>query len=164
MRTVETVYQRMIEYYRGDSHQIQHFAKVHTYSRLIGTLEGLDEETMITLEMAALVHDVGIKAGMEKYGRGNGKIQEELGPAIAEEMLTELGVDPERVARISYLVGHHHTYTDVEGMDYRILLEADFLVNLHEEKEPMEGIKKAYDEIFRTEAGKQIVKTMFDFE
>ncbi|MBQ8589605.1 MAG: HD domain-containing protein [Firmicutes bacterium] len=163
MRNIETVYQRMIEYYRGDSHQIQHFAKVHTYSRLIGTLEGLDEETMITLEMAALVHDVGIKAGMEKYGRGNGKIQEELGPAIAEAMLTELGVDPDRVERISYLVGHHHTYTDVEGMDYRILLEADFLVNLHEEKEPMEGIVKAYEEIFRTEAGKKICKTMFDF-
>ncbi len=163
MRNIETVYQAMIEYYRGDSHQIQHFAKVHTYSRLIGTLEGLDEETMITLEMAALVHDVGIKAGMEKYGRGNGKIQEELGPAIAEELLTGLGVDPDRVARISYLVGHHHTYTNVEGLDYRILLEADFLVNLHEEKEPMEGIVKAYDEIFRTEAGKKIVKTMFNF-
>ena len=163
MRNMETVYQAMIEYYRGDSHQIQHFAKVHTYSRLIGTLEGLDEETMITLEMAALVHDVGIKAGMEKYGRGNGKIQEELGPAIAEAMLTELGVDPDRVARISYLVGHHHTYTDVEGLDYRILLEADFLVNLHEEKEPMEGIRKAYDEIFRTEAGKKICKAMFNF-
>ena len=132
MRNIETVYQAMIEYYRGDSHQIQHFAKVHTYSHLIGTLEGLDEETMITLEMAALVHDVGIKAGMEKYGRGNGKIQEELGPAIAEELLTGLGVDPDRVARISYLVGHHHTYTNVEGLDYRILLEADFLVNLHE--------------------------------
>ena len=163
MRNIETVYQAMIEYYRGDSHQIQHFAKVHTYSHLIGTLEGLDEETMITLEMAALVHDVGIKAGMEKYGRGNGKIQEELGPAIAEELLTGLGVDPDRVARISYLVGHHHTYTNVEGMDYRILLEADFLVNLHEEKEPMEGIVKAYEEIFRTEAGKKIVKTMFNF-
>ena len=163
MRNIETVYQAMIEYYRGDSHQIQHFAKVHTYSRLIGTLEGLDEETMITLEMAALVHDVGIKAGMEKYGRGNGKIQEELGPAIAEELLTGLGVDPDRVARISYLVGHHHTYTDVEGLDYRILLEADFLVNLHEEKEPMEGIIKAYEEIFRTKAGKKIVKTMFNF-
>ncbi|MBR7147581.1 MAG: phosphohydrolase [Firmicutes bacterium] len=163
MRNIETVYQAMIEYYRGDSHQIQHFAKVHTYSRLIGTLEGLDEETMITLEMAALVHDVGIKAGMEKYGRGNGKIQEELGPAIAEELLTGLGVDPDRVARISYLVGHHHTYTNVEGLDYRILLEADFLVNLHEEKEPMEGVVKAYEEIFRTEAGKKIVKTMFNF-
>ena len=163
MRNIETVYQAMIEYYRGDSHQIQHFAKVHTYSRLIGTLEGLDEETMITLEMAALVHDVGIKAGMEKYGRGNGKIQEELGPAIAEELLTGLGVDPDRVARISYLVGHHHTYTNVDGLDYRILLEADFLVNLHEEKEPMEGIVKAYEEIFRTEAGKKIVKTMFNF-
>lgn len=163
MRSIETVYQAMIEYYRGDSHQIQHFAKVHTYSRLIGTLEGLDEETMITLEMAALVHDVGIKAGMEKYGRGNGKVQEELGPAIAEELLSGLGVDPDRVARISYLVGHHHTYTNVEGMDYRILLEADFLVNLHEEKEPMEGIRKAYEEIFRTEAGKKIVKTMFNF-
>ena len=163
MRNIETVYQAMSEYYRGDSHQIQHFAKVHTYSRLIGILEGLDEETLNTLEMAALVHDVGVKAGMEKYGRGNGKIQEELGPAIAEELLTGLGVDPDRVARISYLVGHHHTYTNVEGMDYRILLEADFLVNLHEEKEPMEGIVKAYEEIFRTEAGKKSVKTMFNF-
>ena len=161
MKNIETVYQRMIEYYAGDPHQIQHFAKVHTYSRLIGSLEGLDEETQITLEMAALVHDVGIKAGMEKYGRGNGKIQEELGPAIAEEMLTELGVDPDRVARISWLVGHHHTYTNVEGLDYRILLEADFLVNLHEEQETREAIQQAYTDIFLTETGKRICKTMF---
>ncbi|MBO4990546.1 MAG: HD domain-containing protein [Firmicutes bacterium] len=163
MNNVETVYRKMIEYYRGDPHQIQHFVKVHSYSRLIGLSEGLDRETQITLEMAALVHDVGIKAGMEKYGRGNGKIQEELGPAIAEKMLTELGVDKERVERISYLVGHHHTYTGVEGQDYRILLEADFLVNLHEEQTPMEEIRRAYDDIFRTETGRKICRTMFDF-
>lgn len=161
MENVETVYRAMIEYYAGDPHQIQHFVKVHSYSRLIGLEEGLDEETQITLEMAALVHDIGIKAGMEKYGRGNGKIQEELGPAIAERLLSDLGVDPQRVERISYLVGHHHTYTNVEGLDYRILLEADFLVNLHEENESKEEIEKAYREIFRTETGKNICKTMF---
>ena len=161
MKNVETVYRRMIDYYAGDPHQSQHFVKVHSYCRLIGLEEGLDQETQITLEMAALVHDVGIKAGMERYGRGNGKVQEELGPAIAEKMLGELGVDAQRVERISYLVGHHHTYTDVEGLDYRILLEADFLVNLHEEKEPKEQIVKAYEEIFRTETGKSICKTMF---
>lgn len=163
MNNVETVYRKMIEYYRGDPHQIQHFVKVHSYSRLIGLSEGLDREMQTTLEMAALVHDVGIKAGMEKYGRGNGKIQEELGPAIAEKMLTELGVDQERVERIAYLVGHHHTYTGVEGQDYRILLEADFLVNLHEEQAPVEEIRRAYDDIFRTETGREICRTMFDF-
>ena len=32
--------------------------------------------------------------------------------------------------RVAYLIGHHHTYDKIEGMDYQILVEADFLVNI----------------------------------
>ena len=71
MKNVETVYRRMIDYYAGDPHQIQHFVKVHSYCRLIGLEEELDQETQITLEMAALVHDVGIKAGVTARCRRN---------------------------------------------------------------------------------------------
>lgn len=35
----------------------------------------------------------------------------------------------EDVERISWLAAHHHTYTDVDGLDHRILLEADYIVN-----------------------------------
>ena len=53
-------------------------------------------------------------------------------PPVARQMLTEIGYPQEVVDRVCYLVGHHHTYLDMDGMDYQILVEADFLVNLFE--------------------------------
>lgn len=39
---------------------------------------------------------------------------------------------PKVAERVSYLVGHHHTYDHIDGMDYQILVEVDFLVNFNE--------------------------------
>ena len=61
MNRIDRLYMEMIRYYQGDPKHIQHFVKVHSFSRLIGQGEGLDESTMYTLEAAALVHDIGIK-------------------------------------------------------------------------------------------------------
>ena len=33
---------------------------------------------------------------------------------------------------MAYLVGHHHTLKDIEGIDYQILIEADYIVNAYE--------------------------------
>ena len=74
MNRIDRLYMEMIRYYQGDPKHIQHFVKVHSFSRLIGQGEGLDEDTMYILEAAALVHDIGIKVGMEKYGRSDGKV------------------------------------------------------------------------------------------
>ena len=63
--------------------------------------------------------------------------------------------------RVCYLVGHHHTYHDMDGMDYQILVEADFLVNLFEDKVSPEGCRNAYHKIFRTESGKRLYRTMY---
>lgn len=86
---------------------------------------------MHILEAAAYVHDIGIKVAEEKYGRCTGKLQEQEGPAVAREMLEKLGFEEKVPERVCYLVGHHHTYTDMDEMDYQILVEADFLVNLY---------------------------------
>ena len=58
----------------------------------------------------------------------------------------------------------HHTYENVDGLDYRILLEADALVNLYEGKADKEKILSWYENVFKTETGKQLCKTMFDIE
>ena len=71
-------------------------------------------------------------------------------------------VTAEETERVCYLIAHHHTYTDVDGMDYRILLEADFLVNCFEEKMSREAALSALRKVFRTETGKTLMKTMFD--
>lgn len=64
--------------------------------------------------------------------------------------------------RICYLVGHHHTYKDMDGMDYRILVEADFLVNLYENNVKYKAILASDENIFQTETGRTILKTMFE--
>lgn len=157
----EQLITEMIQYYKGDPKRIQHFMKVHDFSRTIGLLEGLDEKTLFILETAAVVHDIGIKVSEEKYGSCEGKLQEQEGSAIAKDLLQRLHYEPEIINRVCYLVGHHHTYKDIDGMDYQILVEADFLVNLYEDQVTETAIRNAYDRIFRTESGKKLCWEMF---
>ena len=151
----------MIKYYEGDPKRIQHFLKVYEFSKLIGELENLDKETQFILETSAMVHDIGIKAAEEKYQSSNGKLQEQEGPAIAKDMLSSLGYKAGIIDRVCFLVGHHHTYTNIDGMDYQILVEADFLVNIYEDNLSKEAALKALNNIFRTKAGINLIKTMF---
>lgn len=153
----------MVEYDRGDAMRIQHFIKVHDFAATIGRLETLDDETLFILESAAITHDIGIHKSEEKYGSSNGKYQEIEGPTEAQQLLQKIGgYTNEQIDRICWLVGHHHTYTDVDGLDYQILIEADFLVNIYEDnisKDAQESIRK---NIFKTETGKLLPDNMFD--
>ncbi|MDD6572398.1 MAG: HD domain-containing protein [Thermoflexaceae bacterium] len=151
----------MIRYYSNDPKRIQHFMKVHDFSRTIGILEGLNDKQLFILETAAIVHDIGIKASEEKYGNCMGKYQELEGPPIARLMLTKLGYEVDVIERVCFLVGHHHTYTNIDKADYQILVEADFIVNLYEDAASMDAILNAYQKIFRTNTGREILKTMF---
>jgi HD superfamily phosphohydrolase YqeK len=147
-----------------DPYLIQHLIKVYEFSKLIGSMENISAEKMETLEAAAVVHDIGIKVSMEKYGKSDGKLQEQEGPIYAEELLKKHGFRQELIDRVSYLVAHHHTYSDIDGIDYQILVEADFLVNLYEKNSSKETILNAYKNIFRTESGKKICRQMFKIE
>ena len=158
---LNSLFMEMIHYYKGDANRIQHFVKVHSFAKLIGEAEKLDEETLEILEAAAYVHDIGIKPAEEKYGSCDGKLQEQEGPAAARELLNRLGFEERLVERVCYLVGHHHTYTNIDGMDYQILVEADFLVNLYEDSVPKAAAQNALDKIFKTQTGKTICKEMF---
>ena len=129
-KQLDDLFLRMISFYEGDPKRIQHFTKVHSFSRIIGIEEELDDTTLFILEAAAYAHDIGIRPAEEKYGKCDGKLQEQEGPIYAQQLLSELGFENYMIERICYLIGHHHTYTNVEGMDYQILIEADFLVNL----------------------------------
>ena len=125
--------------------------------------ENLDEKTQFILETAALVHDIGIKISEEKYNSSSGKYQEIEGPAMAQKMLENLNYDKDIIERVCYLVGHHHTYNSINGMDYQILVEADFLVNLYEDKiyegqYSQSAVESVYNKIFKTETGKDGVE------
>lgn len=63
--------------------------------------------------------------------------------------------------RVQYLIAHHHTYDNIDGIDYQILVEADFLVNIMEDSLSKEAALNAYHSIFKTECGKKICKETF---
>lgn len=161
---INTLHHNMIKLYRGDPKRIQHFCKVHSYAKLIGEMENVDKDTLFILEAAALTHDIGIHVCEEKYGACNGKLQEKEGPVIAKKLLSDLDFDDAVIDRVQYLIAHHHTYTNIDGIDYQILVEADFLVNMYEDNLEVDAIEAAYHNIFRTQFGKKICKEMFYME
>ena len=79
----------------------------------------------------------------------------------ARKMLEKLGFEESDIERICYLVGHHHTYTDIDGIDYQILVEADFLVNFYEDDLGQDAINAALQKIFQTEAGKTLCRLCY---
>ena len=81
----------MIDYLNGNLHEVEHLLKVYGYAKAIGELEGLDARTQEILEIAAVVHDIGIPRAIEKYGSDAGPYQEELGPAEARRLLENIG-------------------------------------------------------------------------
>ncbi len=161
MDDIDRIFLAMTEYFSGDARRIQHFVKVHAFARLLGREEGLNAETQFILEAAALVHDIGIKKAEAIYGSASGALQEKEGPAEAEKLLQKLGLPSGVVERVCYLVGHHHTYANRDGADYRILVEADFLVNLHDDGESPAAVRAALERVFSTPGGKALCRTMF---
>ncbi len=152
----------MIKYDEGDPQRIQHLIKVYTFATLIAGREGIDPNEKHVLETAAIVHDIGIHVSEEKYGSSSGKYQEQEGPAEAEKLLREVGgYSEDQIARVKYLVAHHHTYDEIDGDDYQILVEADFLVNIYEDNLDDATVARVRDTIFRTETGRQILDDMF---
>lgn len=161
----EQLIMQMTEFNRGDAKRIQHFMKVYEYAHLIGKLEGLDAETQKILDIASIMHDIGIRPSEEKYGRCDGKLQEQEGPVYARKMLEEFEeVSKEETDRVCYLIEHHHTYTGVDEEDYRILLEADFLVNAYEDKLNVENILAVRENVFRTKNGTKLLNMMYNLE
>ena len=163
-RRIRELYFRMIDFDAGQPALIQHFTKVHDYAMLIAEGEGVDGQVRDTVEAAALVHDIAIPMCLEKYGSDAGNLQEKEGPALARAMLDELGFPQDIAGRVAALVGEHHTYAPMDGLDHQILVEADFIVNSHESGHTPETRRRILSRIFKTATGRRIYAAMYALE
>ena len=148
--------EKMIDFYQGNLRDIEHFLKVWAYAKTIGEQESVDENTQGILELAAVVHDISCPFCREKYGNTNGKNQELESEPLVKEFFEGMPVSEQKVERIIWLVTHHHTYTNIDGIDYQILIEADFLVNASESNFSKVSIENAKSSIFK----RRIIKSI----
>lgn len=162
---ITNVISAMTEYFSGDARRVGHFLKVYAFAKTIGESEQLSAEKQEILEISAAVHDIGIKKGEELYGSSLGKYQEMFGPDEARKLLSSLSsIDNAVIERVCYIVGHHHTYNTIEGADYQILVEADFLVNAYEDNLSTDAIIMFRDKLFKTKTGTKMLNDIFSLE
>ena len=152
---------KMIQFSNGNRHDINHFMKVYTYAKTIAESENVSEKDLITVETAAIVHDIACPLCREKYGNTNGKYQEKEGILLAEEFLKDTDLPEEIKKRVAFLVGHHHTLTGIDGIDYQILLEADYLVNADESGYSECNISNTKRKLFKTKTGLRLLDAVY---
>ena len=159
--TISQIMEKMIAFSDGNLHDIDHYIRVWTYAKLIGEQEGLDPEKQFILEAAAIIYDIACPLCREKYGNTNGKLQESEGEQLAEVFLVDSGLRREQVERVKYLVGHHHTLTDIDGMDHQILIEADYIANASENGYSDENIRNFLRRVCATPKGAGLIRSIF---
>ena len=160
MKNFELI-EKMIAFYHGNAHDVNHFLKVYTYAQTIAEGEDFEPHAKQILEWTAIVHDIACPLCREKYGSAIGKKQEEESPALLNTFFEGTDVDKADFEKIVWLVAHHHTYTDVVLPEHRILLEADYLVNAGEGGYPTETIRKARENVFRAPTGKRLLDCLY---
>lgn len=151
--------------YDSDGPNIHHLMAVHGYCQLICKMEKVDEHTLFVTELAAYLHDIGVKISKEKYGNSNPEHQEAEGPSIARSLLLPYEkkglINKTDIERICFLIGHHHTYNAIDNIDFQILVEADYIVNLMEGYCKRDSINSMMKNIFKTKSGIFILEQMF---
>jgi HD superfamily phosphodiesterase len=149
----------MKRYFRQDFKRIGHASRVARYAEQIGKLEQANLAVVLT---AAYLHDIGIKEAERKYQSTAAKYQEEEGPPIAKEILSELGANEELIEEVCDIIGHHHHPREEESGNFKSVYDADLITNL-EEKQKMdpsdtETLKNVLDKSFLTEAGRKLAE------
>lgn len=147
-------------YFGPDAKRIRHAKEVLKYAEEILKHESADPEIVIA---ASILHDVGIKAAEEKYGSSAGHYQEMEGPAIAKRILVREGVGEKSVEEICLIIGHHHSPGVVNTGNFKVLYDADWLVNLRDEVGPVSSdkLRDIIARVFLTGTGRTIAEKVY---
>ena len=144
----------------ADQRRIAHASRVLAYAERIQEAEGGDG---LIVKAAAILHDIGIHEAERKHGSTAGRYQELEGPPIARAILEKLGVDEEAITAICRIVGSHHTRSAVDTKEFRVIWDADWMVNIADEypDKSRDELESIIDQIFMTSAGKHLARRRY---
>jgi putative nucleotidyltransferase with HDIG domain len=149
----------MKKVFAGDQKRIEHTLKVLNYAEQIRQAEGGDP---LVVKAAAILHDIGIPKAEAKYDSSEAGYQQLEGPPIAEGILKKCGLENGAIEHICRIVASHHSGKDIDTLEFRIVWDADWLVNIPVDfVEPgKEKLQEIIDKTFKTCKGRQIaIKT-----
>ena len=152
---------KMAEYFEKDAKRVGHALKVYGFARMIARAEGLSEKEERVLLAAAILHDIGIHEAERIHGSPDGRYQEMEGPAVARSLLKGSFLNDTEVERVLFLVGNHHSYSKIDARDFQILVESDFLVNIHEGGMNKNAARSIREKVFKTKTGVKLLSGLY---
>jgi len=152
--------EEMKNVFGDDRKRIEHALAVLDYAEQIQNVEGGEP---LIVRAAAILHDIGIQEAERKYGSSAGKYQEIEGPPIAEEILKRYDISAEAIEHICRIIANHHSAKDIDTIEFRILWDADWLVNIPTEfaNASNEKLQEIIDKTFKTDEGRRIAIDLF---
>lgn len=157
---IDKIRAAMEEYFGEDRPRINHALRVTEYARQLLDSEPGDRELVLA---TALLHDIGIREAERKFGSSAGPLQEQEGPPVARNILAGLGYDENFVLEVCEIIAAHHSPGEVETDNFRIIWDADWLVNLGDECDVSDPEKtgKLIANIFMTSTGARLASLQY---
>jgi HD superfamily phosphodiesterase len=149
----------MKRYFDGDFKRIGHAGKVARYAAKISKTE---EGNRAVIMISAYLHDIGIKESEKKFNSSAPKYQHQEGPPVAREILVNLKANEGIIDEVCDIISHHHSPRGDDSINFKILYDADLLVNLAEKQEKAptepEKLSEIIEKSFLTISGKKVAK------
>ena len=156
----EALMSAMEAYFKTDVRRINHARRVTEYAEELWQREGGDYLIAIG---ASVLHDIGIHQAQKKYGSTTGKYQEKEGPPIARRILARLGFEQNQINEICEIIAHHHSPGKINTRNFKLLYDADWLVNLRDEHDirDKDKLSNIIHRIFLTRSGRALAKEIY---
>ncbi|MFQ5901528.1 MAG: 4Fe-4S binding protein [Thermodesulfobacteriota bacterium] len=152
---VDQLIEAMKREFGDDKKRITHALRVLKHAREFLRYEIANPGVVLA---AAILHDIGIKEAEKRHGSSAGVYQEQEGPPIARRIMKELGVDGgDTIEHVLRIVGSHHSANDIDTPEFRIIWDADWLVNIPDEFPDLgkDDLAQKIEKIFKTRAGRK---------
>ena len=155
----------MKKYFENDFKRIGHATRVGRLVDKIGEMvmdHEVEDYNPAVTGIAAYLHDIGIKEAEIKFNSSSPKYQHQEGPPVAREILGDLGANEGIIEEVCDIIGHHHSPRPDETMNFKVLYDADLIVNLEEKQKEspadQEHLEKIFRNSFLTEEGAEIAR------
>lgn len=148
------------EVFGRDERRIAHAERVLHYAREI--LQKVSAKPQVVVA-AALLHDIGIARAEERHGSAAPEYQESEGPPLARAILEDCDVDAETVEHVCEIVTSHHSGARINTPEFRVVWDADRLVNMEEGEltaGDKEALRRKIEKIFKTSAGREMALSL----
>ncbi|TAN59146.1 HD domain-containing protein [bacterium] len=150
----------MEKYFGPDQKRINHAKKVLGFAEQLLEKENADPLVVIA---ASVLHDIGIHKAEEKYKSSAGNYQEIEGPPIARGIMEKLHLKNEVIEEVCEIIAHHHSPGEVNTLNFRVLYDSDWLVNLKDEfdAQDKERLDRIIEKVFLTNTGKDLARRIY---